>query len=38
MRGGEWSYVTGNAHSAYRGGNLADIRLDVTGMRVVVEG
>jgi len=37
LRGGEWSYVQGNARSAYRGSNMADVRLDVTGVRVVVE-
>ncbi len=40
LRGGEWSYVQGNARCAYRGNNLPDIRLDVTGFRVaaVAEG
>ncbi|MEO8082448.1 MAG: SUMF1/EgtB/PvdO family nonheme iron enzyme [Ardenticatenales bacterium] len=36
LRGGEWSYVQGNAHCAYRGFNLPDVRLDVTGFRVAV--
>ena len=36
LRGGEWSYVQGNARSSYRGDNLPDIRLDVTGFRVAV--
>lgn len=38
LRGGEWSYVQGNARTAYRGDNLPDIRLDVTGFRVAVAG